>query len=457
MYAGHLDDHLTQLAHHYSHSDNLDKAIEYLGRAGQQALQRSAHSDAIESLTSAIDLLLKLPQDIERVQRELRLQLALGQALMAAKGMAAPAVEVAIERAHELCELLGEPLQSFAVLFGLWTVHFIRGEFRTAYEHAQQVMRRARGASDSSFLLFAHDALGNNSYNMGKLTSAREHLEATISLYDPERDSVHATRLVVVDPKANCLGYLGMALWNLGFPDQALKRGREAVTFARALRHPHSLVAAGYFLSTIYQYRGEARAALETAESVATESARHGFSLWSSLAKVQHGWAMVELGLGQEEGIVEMNEGLRDYHATGAGIGQPYFRSFLARALERTGRFEEGLRILREALAIVKDHDGGQPEAELNRLMGELLLKQNQSNALEARSCFDRAIEISRTQNAKSWELRATMSLARLLDKQEHREEARTMLAEIYNWFTEGFDTADLKDAKALLTELGGF
>jgi tetratricopeptide (TPR) repeat protein len=314
-------------------------------------------------------------------------------------------------------------------------------------------MRRARRLSDSSSLLFGHAALGNNSYNMGKLISAREHLEATISLSDPERDGVKAT-LVVVDPKANCLGYLGMTLWTLGFPDQARERGREAVAFARALPHPHSLAATGYFLSTIYQLRGEARAALESADGVATESAHHGFSLWYSLAKVQRGWAMVELGLGQQEGIAEMNDGLRDYSATGAGIGQPYFRSLLAKAYERTGRFEDGLRTLREALAIVNKHDGGQPEAELNRLMGELLLRQNESNAPEARRCFEQAIEIARKQSAKSFELCATTSLARLLDSQGRRDEARTMLAEIYNWFTEGFDTADLKDAKALLDDL---
>jgi predicted ATPase len=208
IFAEQLDDHLTQLAHHYRYSDNLDKAVEYLGRAGQQALQRSAHADAISSLTSAIDLLLKLPQSTERTPRELRLQLALGQALMSVKRMAAPDAVGAIARAHELCELLGEPLQSFAVLYGLWTVHFIRGEFRTAYEHAEQIMRRARRASDSPFLLFAHVALGSNSFNMGKLLAAREHLEAAISLYDPELHSVHASRLVVVNPKANCLGYL---------------------------------------------------------------------------------------------------------------------------------------------------------------------------------------------------------------------------------------------------------
>jgi tetratricopeptide (TPR) repeat protein len=311
---------------------------------------------------------------------------------MSVKGMAAPDVEGAIVRAHELCELLGDPLQSFAVLFGLWTVHFIRGEFRTAYEYAEQIMHRARRASDSSLLLFAHVALGNNSFNMGKLVAARDHLEATISLYDPELHSIHATRFVVVNPKANCLGYLGMALWALGFPDEALKRGREAVAFARALPHPHSEAAAGNFLSTIHQYRGEAQAALETAESAAAVSARHGFSLWSSPAKVQHGSAMVELGRGQQEAIDEMSEGLRDFRATGAGIGLPHFLSLLVGAYEKTGRFQDGLRTLREAIAIVNEHDEGRFEAELNRLMGEFLLKQNDSNAAEAQGCFERAI-----------------------------------------------------------------
>jgi predicted ATPase len=163
---------------------------------------------------------------------------------------------------------------------------------------------------------------------------------------------------------------------------------------------------------------------------------------------------MVELGLGQQEGIVEMNEGLRDYRATGAGSSLPYFLSLLAEAHEKAGSFEDGLRTLREALAIANEHDEGQPEAELNRLMGELLLMQNDSNVEEAEACFRRAIEIARKQSAKSWELRATASLARLLASQGHRAEARAMLAEIYNWFTEGFDTADLKDAKTLLEEL---
>ena len=165
---------------------------------------------------------------------------------------------------------------------------------------------------------------------------------------------------------------------------------------------------------------------------------------------------MVELGFDHEEGIAEIREGLCDYSSTGAGIGQSYFLSLLGKAYERTGRFEDGLRTFKEALVIVNEHDGRQPEAELNRLIGELLLKQNESNALEARSCFEQAIDVAQRQQAKSLELRATMSLARLLASQGRRDEARTMLADIYNWFTEGFDTADLIDAKALLDQLAG-
>ena len=187
MFAERLDDHLGQLAHHYSRSDNVSKAVEYLGRAGQQALQRSAHADAISSLTAAIDLLQKLPDSPERIQRELLLQLALGPALIAVKGWAAPEVERAYTRARELCERLGDPPELFPALLGLWAVYYLRGELRKAYELAEQLLRRAQSAHDPALLLLAHLALGDTSFSMGELLLAREHLEMAISLYDRER------------------------------------------------------------------------------------------------------------------------------------------------------------------------------------------------------------------------------------------------------------------------------
>jgi len=187
MFAEQLDDHLDELARHYSRSDNVSKAIEYLGRAGQQALQRSAYADAISSLGAAIDLLQRLPDSPERIQREVLLQLAVGPALIAVKGNAAPEVERVYTRARELCERLGDPPELFPVLWGLWVMHMVRGELRTAYELAERLLRRAQSAHDPALLLYAHDALGQTSYWMGEFPPAREHLENATTLYDPER------------------------------------------------------------------------------------------------------------------------------------------------------------------------------------------------------------------------------------------------------------------------------
>ena len=244
MFAEQLDDHLTQLAHHYSHSDNVEKAVEYLGRAGQQALQRSAHADAISSLNAAIDLLQRLPDSPERVQRELRLQLALGSASIPVTGWAAPEVERAFTRARELCERLGDPPELFPALFGLWTMYFIRAELRAAYELGEQLLQRAQEAHRPALLLLAHQALGDTLFNMGELLLASEHLEMAISLYNRERHRPRGFRHGGVDAKVNCLSYAARTLWTLGYPDRALERGNECIALAQALAHPHTLAFA---------------------------------------------------------------------------------------------------------------------------------------------------------------------------------------------------------------------
>jgi predicted ATPase len=452
MFADQLDDHLSQLAHHYSHSDNAEKAVEYLGRAGQQSIQRSANVDAIGSLTAAIDLIHKLPEGPERDQRELLLELAHALALAPLKGFAAPEAEQALTRARELCERLGDPPELFPVLLGLWGVYFIRADFTPAYKLAEQLMRRAQSRNDATLLLLAHFALGDTSFNMGKLSSAREHLETVISLYDPARHGPFAIRHSV-DVKTNVLSYVAMTLWVLGYPDQALKRANEAVEFSHALAHPHSLAASECFLGIVQQWRRETRAAQETAERLVALSTEHGLSLWLALGTIQRGLAFAENGF-SAEGIARMEEGLAALRATGTEIGRPYWLSLLAEACIESSLLDHGLSALAEALADANETEGRQHEAEIYRLNGDLLLAQGNSKVGEAQSSFQRAIEIARSQRAKSYELRGTMSLARLLAEQGRRDEARVMLAEIYNWFTEGFDTADLKDAKALLDEL---
>jgi predicted ATPase len=243
-----------------------------------------------------------------------------------------------------------------------------------------------------------------------------------------------------------------MTLWQLGYPDQALKRGNEALALARGLSHL-SLAFAEFFVGVLRQLRRETGVAQENAESMIALCAEHGFTQFLAYATVLRGWVIAEQGR-NEEGIAQIQEGLAASRATGAELTRPYFLCLLAKACMETGRLDDGLDASTEALAAADEHENRSCEAETHRLKGELLLKQDDSNAAEAQSCFQRAIEIARKQSAKSWELRATMSLARLLAKQGRRDEARTMLAEIYGWFTEGFDTADLKDAKALLDEL---
>jgi class 3 adenylate cyclase/predicted ATPase len=450
MFAGQLDDHLDELAHHYSRSNNIDKAIEYLGRAGQQALQRSAYADAIDRLTAALNLFHRLPDSPERIQRELILQLAVGNALIPAKGFAAPEVERAYTRARELCERLDNPSELFPTLYGLAILHFLRRELRTAFELAKQLLRLSQDTDDPALQLLARRVLGVTSYKMGEFLPAREHLERAISIYDPRSHRPLVFRYGGADAGVVCLSYAAWTLWQLGYPDQALKRVNEGLAAAQTLSHPFSLVFTELSVGLLRQYRREARAAQKNADGVITLSVEHGLPDYLAWATCLRGWAMAERG-NSEEGIAQIQEGLAARRTTGPDVAH---LCWLADAYIQTGRLDDALSALTEALAAADEQEAREYETETHRLKGELLLKQDDSNAAEARSCFQRAIEIARNQSAKSWELRATMSLARLLHKQGKRNEARAMLAEIYNWFTEGFDTADLKDAKALLDEL---
>jgi adenylate cyclase len=288
---------------------------------------------------------------------------------------------------------------------------------------------------------------------MGELRLAREHLEMAISLYDPERHRPLIFLYGRADAEVRSLSYAAMTLWHLGYPDQALKRRNEALASAKRLSHTFGLAFAEFAGGVLRQLRREARAAQETAEVVIALSFEHGFTFFLAVGPGLRGWAMVQQGR-NEEGIAQLHEGLAACRATGAELYRPYFLCLLAEACRETGRFDDGLSALNEALAGANELGNRHYEAEIHRLKGELLLKQNDSNAAEAQSCYERAIEIARRQSAKSFELRATMSLARLLAKQGRRDEARAMLADIYGWFTEGFDTRDLKDAKALLEDL---
>jgi predicted ATPase len=302
--------------------------------------------------------------------------------------------------------------------------------------------------------MFAHEALGITSYQMGELLLAKEHLEMAISLYDREHHRPLALSYTGVDNEVQCLSYAAFTTWALGYPDQALDHGNAAIALAKGMSHPYSLGFAGHLLGFVHHYRREGRAAQKYAEAVIALSAEHGFTGLSGMTTILLGEAMAEQGRNQE-GIALMEGTLAALRAIGIALARPAQLTRLAQAYMESGRLDDGLRALTEALAAGEENEDRQDEPERHRVKGEVLLRQNHSNAAEAQYCFERAIEIARKQGAKSWELRATTSLARLLKQQGCREGGRMMLAKIYNWFTEGFDTADLKDAKALLEELG--
>ena len=449
MFPDQLDDHLTQLAYHYRYSDNIEKAVEYLGRAGQQAIQRSAHADAISSLGAAIDLLQRLPDTAVRIQRELQLQLAIGPAFIAVKGWGAPEIERAFVRARDLCERLGDPDAIFFVSNGLWVASFIRAELRVANDLAEQLWRRAQSTQKQVHLELARSALGQTAFHLGEFPLAREHLEIAISLYDPDRPLAP----LGINSGVVHLSYAAWTLWSLGYADEAVKRCEAAVALAESLSDPHSLVFAEVYVATVRLLRREAHAAHGVLQHLVAVSIEHGLADMLPGATAMNGMAIVEMGRGQE-GIELIRVGSAELRATGLEMVRPYHLCWMAEACMKVERFDEGRSALAEALMFADQKEDRYCEAETYRLKGELLLKQNDSSVEEAENCFRKAIEIASKQSAKSWELRATTSLARLLDTQGRREEARTMLAAIYNWFTEGFDTADLKDAKALLEEL---
>ncbi len=447
MFAAQLDDHFEELAHHYSRGDNLEKAVEYLGQAGQQAAQRSAYADAINRLTLALDLLQKLPDSPQRIQQELLLQLALGPALTIVKGRTAPEVERVYTRARQLCEGLGETPELTPTLFGLWSLYFLRADLQRARELAQQLLRQAQSSQDPVQLLYAHLVTGHTSYGLGEFVRSREHAEIAISIYNPDRHRAFGFQYLY------SLCGISWALWHLGYPDQALKRNNEALAIAQTLSDPMSLALAQTFAGALRQYRGETREAERHAETTLNLCFENGLPNFFDYSTVLSGWVMVHQGHNQE-GTEQIQKGLAALHESGAEFRKPYFLCLLAEACLDANHYDQGLGALQEALAAADKNEDRSHQPDIHRLEGELLLRRDSSNASQAQTCFERAIEVARKQGAKSLELRATTSLSRLLASQGKRAEARAMLAEIYNWFTEGFDTHDLKDAKTLLDDL---
>jgi predicted ATPase len=466
------------IAHHYTEASLIEQAIPYWQQAGQRASERSANVEAISHLTKGLELLASLPETPERTRRELDLQLTLGPTLTTTKGWAASEVGKAYTRAYELCQQVGEAAQLFPVLWGLWTFYDVQGNFQKSYELGEQLLSLARSAQDPALLLEAHAAVGYTLHFLGEFVPAREHWEQGVTLYDPQQHHDLAVLYGGADPGVYCLSGVTLALWSLGYPVQALKRSLEALSLAQKLSHPHSLAFALSFAARVHQLCLEGQFAQKLAEEVIAVSTEQDLAFWLAWGTTVRGGALVEQGQG-EEGIAQIHQGLAAFRNTRAEGWRLYFLALLAEAYEKVKQPEEGLAVLAEALAIVDKSGERVVEAELYRLKGELSLQQESQKSkvkaqkskvnpntqhlapntevnveLEAEECFRKAIGIARQQQAKSWELRASMSLARLWQQQGRQKEAHDLLAKIYNWFSEGFDTKDLREAKVLLEEL---
>ena len=459
LYRLSLSDHYNALAHHYQLSENTPKAVEYLELAGHQAVQRSANEEAVRYFTTAIERLQALPDTSERRQHELALQVALGVPLTATKSWAALEVGNVYRRARKLCEQLGDSPELFPVLSGLQAFYFVRAEYKPAHELAEHLLRSAQSQQDPALLVVAHNALGIVLFARGELALARTHLEHGSALYDAQQHHALAFRYLSLDLGVHCLNYTAEALWLLGYPEQALQRSREALSLAQALSHPFSLAMVLSWAARLHQYRREGQAVQDRTEAALALSTEQGFPFWLAWGTMLRGWTLADQGQG-EAGVSQIREGLAAWQTTGTEIYRPYFLALLAEVQGKAGQTEEGLRVVNEALAIVERTEERFYEAELYRLKGELLLhderrmQNDERQTQEAETCFQQALAVARQQQAKSWELRAATSLARLWQSRGKTTEAHDLLTPVYEWFTEGFDTADLKDAKALLDGL---
>jgi class 3 adenylate cyclase/predicted ATPase len=441
------------LAQHYTEAGLAAPAVGYWQQAGERSNVRSAYVEAVAHLTKGLEMLRTLPDTPARAQHELDMQLMLGQALRVTKGDGVLEVGHAFARARELCRQVGDTPQLLRVLGGLVAFYQRRGEIQTARELVEQRLTLAQDQQDPVFLIGVHVDMGLLLFFLGELASAQAHLAQAIALCAPQEDHALALRYSP-DPMVLCLGFVALTLSVLGYPDQALTRSHEMLTRAQAASHTFTLARALHLAAVLHRFQREGAAAQERAEAALALMTEQGFGHYVGQATFTRGWALAAQGQ-REVGMAQMHQGLAAMRVTGTRVALSAYLVPLAEAYEHSGQAEEGLRLLAEALAHV-DHTGERYwEAEIYRLKGELLLPQAPPHTSQAEDCFQHALAIARRQQAKSWELRAAMSLARLWQRQGKRDAARQVLAEVYDWFTEGFDTADLQEARALLEALG--
>ena len=476
------------VAYHYTEAGLPEKAVDYWHSAAHRALERSANVEGVRHIMQGLAALETLSTNINTPElreaterRELELQTTLGTALIATKGYASPEVEVAYTRARELLETLEKREETaladssnvsidgikdlrFPVLFGLWLSHLVRGRLRSARELGEACYAIAKQAENQAFEVEAHRALGATLYYLSEFNSALAHLEAGIERYQPQHHPVPAFLHYVAEPGMTLLAYSSPLLWCIGYPNQAEERIHQAVSIGKNTNHPFSEAVSLHFKTVLYQYRGEPAEVNTSATQMLQICQEHGFSAWEAAATVLKGWAFAEQHC-PEEGIAIIREGINAWKETRGELLMPLFLALLGQAYQRAGQYNLALQTLDTALHVITRTGERTYAAELARQKGELCLilaketetgsnENTQSSVAEAESYFQEALAIARQQDAKSWELRAALSLSELWQTQNRGEDAYNLLQPIYAWFSEGLETKDLIRAKNFLKEL---
>ncbi|MCH7843035.1 MAG: AAA family ATPase [Chloroflexi bacterium] len=438
------------VAHHYTEAGLNAEAIPHWQQAGQNAMRRSANVEGVNHFTKGLELLEHLPETAERASQEVAFQTMLGQCLIQIQGYSSPNVERAFSRARELMDQIGETPQYFQVTYGLFTYYLIRAELQSALQVAEECLEAAQRSEDPYPVVMAHRNIGSAMMFMGNQASAREHLEQGISHYELSEHRTLALRYGQ-EPTCTARAFYARNLWLLGFPDQALIQIQKALELAQEVSHPFTLAAIQSFTAMFYFDTRAFQSALHYAEATVELSQEQRFAFWAAVGSQILGACWAQQGR-TSEGIESIIAGSTSAARMGGMLNQSVGMVYLAESHLISGRAEDGLQAWSERFALLPD-GGSAWEAEVHRLKGELLLLPGGSD-IEAEESFNQALDVARKQSARSLELRSSMCLARLWRKQGKQTDARELLAEIYGWFTEGFDTPDLIDAKALLEEL---
>jgi len=449
LYADRLAEQVELLAHHALRGRVLEKAVHYLHQAGAKAAARSANREAIGFFQQALTVLEELPQTPETLSKALDIRIALGTPLISLKGAPSEEVEISYLRGRDLVDQLRDESRRFPVMWGLWYVKFTRGEYAQAIEAADQLLASAQKGDDSGQLLEAHHSFWPTLCAMGKSKAALHHMERGLALYDPERHASQAHVYAGHDPGVCCRFHLALARWSRGFPDRAAIEIQEALRLAERINHPLTTVATVWFEAWLQYQRGDREAASEAAERLLTLANTHRLNPWVDIALV-----LRQAGRREKLGTGSLDDVRRQVDSIMATATRKVFSlCTLAELYAEAGDAAQGRAVL---ASIGESSRRGLYAPEVLRIDGELILKSGSPDTREAERRFLNAIEIARSREEKSFELRAAMSLARLWREQGRSAEAHRVLDEVYRWFTEGFDTADLRAAKTLLTELAG-